>query len=52
MTSPSYEKNKMHIQKWKANNYETTLEINRKYKRRLDAWRKLIRELPFNLLIQ
>ena len=52
MTSPSYEKNKMHIQKWEGNNYETTLEINRKYKRRLDAWRKLIRELPFNLLIQ
>jgi hypothetical protein len=52
MTSPSYEKNKKYIMTWRSKNYETTLEINKQYKRRLDAWRKLIRELPFNLLIQ
>jgi hypothetical protein len=52
MPSPSYAKNKKHILKWKANNPEITLEINRQYKRRLDAWRKIVRELPFNLMIQ
>ena len=52
MTSPSYAQNKIHIMNWRSKNYQLTLETNKLYKRRLDAWRKVVRELPFNLLIQ
>ena len=41
MPSPSYQKNKVNIYKYRVKHYEHVLEINRKSKRKHDAWKKI-----------
>ena len=39
--SPTYKQNKTHIYKYRENNYERVLNINKKYKQKYDAWKKI-----------
>lgn len=39
--APTYQQNKAHIYKWRANNLERNREIVRISKRKYDAWKKI-----------
>lgn len=41
MPSPSYQQNKIHIYKWRENNIVRNRQINCKYKKKYDAWKKI-----------
>ena len=50
MPSPNYETNKKHIYKWRESHLEHNREINRKYKRKLDCWKKIQKEFLLILI--
>lgn len=47
---PTYAKNKIHIYKWRETHLEHNRELNRKYKRKFDAWKRIQKEF-LNILI-
>jgi hypothetical protein len=53
MTSPTYAQNKKNIYKWRQNetNMRRQLDINKLYKRRHDAWKKVKFEFLAILII-
>ncbi len=46
----SYEKNKKHILKWRLANIDKFREINKKSKRKRDAWKRIQKEF-FQILL-
>ena len=46
----SYDKNKIHIQKWKEKNYERYKELDRKHHRKTYQWKKIKTEFLLILL--
>lgn len=48
---PTYEQNKSHIYKYRITHREQFLELNRRSKRRYDAWKR-IQKIYLNILLE